>query len=245
VRVHRCMSVKRVIKRYSRVWGLLACIMGLVVTSLGGDEAVRVRLCPYYSRYTVPGGEKALAILWILGYGSVEEYQQAKGLKADGVVGPETWRAIMEDISVKGIEIKGENASAPFSLGVELVGGEIRFTVSNCTSKTAIFMGASSFDESRQSNVGASFLITGSVSGRKPGGLTYRAGYRVHAIWNEPLKLPAQGCVVKAFKLHEEGEGSTEFACRALCVVNESTVMVVASSPVVANRALRIEGCKP
>jgi hypothetical protein len=71
----------------------------------GEKEREVARLFAPYDKYTVKEGTTVNACLFVLGYGTLEEFQIAGNLSPDGICGERTWKVLCAKLKEKGITV--------------------------------------------------------------------------------------------------------------------------------------------
>jgi len=113
----------------------------------------------------VKGGGVSYACIAELGYDSINSYQKDKGLDVDGVVGKQTWKAIVEDFENRGLSL--DNKTAPLKLSLLSVDGEKYLAIDNIAKNTVVFKAQGTKDFT------LNLIIK--ISGRT-GGMFYNSG---------------------------------------------------------------------
>ena len=102
---------------------------------------------PYF-QFTVPSGAAVSGCLYVLGYGSVREFQNMQGLSVDGVIGPRTWATIEGLLAVQGCQFSTSNS--PLAICLAEIPSGISVSLSNNT-KTVLLLQGSETEQTPQS----------------------------------------------------------------------------------------------
>lgn len=146
---------------------------------------------PPYHRFTVPQGAAVLGCLTVLGYESVEGFQNAHGITADGIVGPLTWAAIEESLASRGFCFAGCNG--PVTLELSQVPQGICVSLSNRT-ETVLLLKAT--DVQGAYGPGFTVVLHCRYSGTDTGGRTFLSSKDIQAVMHHGLEIQEHGVIV-------------------------------------------------